>query len=117
MNTTLKTVTAAALGLAIVGFDFVAKSVAACVPLPNTNSKQRQEQFVRAGLLSDPIVGFWKAQWISQDSTGIPDGTVIDSPFVQWHDDNTEIINSTRVPATGNFCLGVWRTTAPQAIR
>jgi hypothetical protein len=56
-------------------------------------------------------VGFWKAKFVSEGSSGIPDGTLIDSPFVQWHDDRTEIMNSTRVPATGNYCMGVWRKT------
>jgi hypothetical protein len=59
----------------------------------------------------DPIVGFWKASFVSKGSSNIPDGTVVDSPFVQWHSDGTEIMNSSRVPSTGNFCLGVWRST------
>jgi hypothetical protein len=51
----------------------------------------------------DRIVGFWKVKF------SVADGTVIDNGFVQWHADGTEIMNSSRPPATGNFCLGVWR--------
>lgn len=54
------------------------------------------------------IVGFWKVKLVSKGSSGIPDGTVIDNGFSQWHGDGTEITNSTRPPATQSFCLGVW---------
>ncbi len=54
----------------------------------------------------DPIVGFWK---VSLDI-----GTNnIDSAFVQWHADGTEIMNSKRPPVTSSFCLGVWKRVAP----
>ena len=56
----------------------------------------------------DRIVGFWKVEFVSEGTDGIPDGTVIDNGFAQWHSDGTEIMNSSRPPATGNFCLGVW---------
>ena len=55
------------------------------------------------------IVGFWKFKFVSEGSTGIPDGAVVDNGFTQWHSDGTEITNSFRPPATGNFCLGVWQ--------
>jgi hypothetical protein len=61
----------------------------------------------------DRIVGFWKVKFISEGSSGIPDGTLIDNGFAQWHSDGTEIMNSSRPPATGNFCLGVWRKSGP----
>jgi len=57
------------------------------------------------------IVGMWKAQFVSEGSVGIPDGTVVDSPYAQWHSDGTEIMNSSKPPITGNFCLGVWKQT------
>jgi hypothetical protein len=59
----------------------------------------------------DPIVGFWRVDLISEGNSGIPDGTVLDAGFTQWHSDGTEILNSSRVPDTGNFCLGVWEKT------
>jgi hypothetical protein len=57
------------------------------------------------------IVGMWKVQFVSEGTTGIPDGTVIDSAYAQWHSDGTEIMNSGRPPITSSFCLGVWKRT------
>jgi len=57
------------------------------------------------------IVGFWHVKFVSEGTTGIPDGTIIDMGFSQWHSDGTEILNSSRPPATSNFCLGVWEKT------
>jgi hypothetical protein len=57
------------------------------------------------------IVGFWHVRFVSEGTTGIPDGTVLDMGFSQWHSDGTEILNSSRPPATSNFCLGVWEKT------
>jgi hypothetical protein len=57
------------------------------------------------------IVGFWHVKFVSDGSTGIPDGAVVDAGFSQWHADGTEILNSSRPPATSNFCLGVWERT------
>jgi hypothetical protein len=37
--------------------------------------------------------------------------------FSQWHSDGTEILNSSRPPATSNFCLGVWEKTGPFAYK
>ena len=59
------------------------------------------------------IVGFWHVKFISKGTTFIPDGTVVDMGFSQWHSDGTEILNSSRPPATSNFCLGVWEKTGP----
>src|SRR5574337_544298 len=64
------------------------------------------------------IVGFWKVLMVAEGNDGIPDGTVIDFGFAQWHSDGTEILNSgTRPPATGNFCLGVWKKTGGSAYK
>jgi hypothetical protein len=62
---------------------------------------------------NDPIVGMWQVTLVSQGSVGIPDGTVIDKGFQQWHSDGTEILNSSRAPVTQSFCLGVWKQTEP----
>jgi hypothetical protein len=61
----------------------------------------------------EPIVGFWKVTFTAQGNTGIPDGTVIDKAFAQWHGDGTEIMNSSRPPVTSSFCLGVWKKVGP----
>jgi hypothetical protein len=58
----------------------------------------------------DRIVGFWKMKFVADD-------TVIDNGFVQWHSDGTEIINSSRPPATGSFCLGVWQKSGPSSYK
>jgi hypothetical protein len=58
------------------------------------------------------IVGFWKVTFMSEGNPGIPDGTIIDFGYAQWHSDGTEILNSgARPTASGNFCLGVWAKT------
>lgn len=43
----------------------------------------------------------------------LPDGTPVDAGFVTWHDDGTELMNSGRAPASGSFCMGVWRQSGP----
>jgi len=65
----------------------------------------------RDGNRNAAIVGMWKVQFVSEGTTGIPDGTVIDSAYAQWHSDGTEIMNSGRPPITSSFCLGVWKRT------
>jgi len=64
-----------------------------------------------------PIVGLWKVKFVSENSTGIPDGTVIDDGYATWHSDGTEIMNSGRPPITGNFCMGVWKQTRPSTFK
>jgi hypothetical protein len=58
------------------------------------------------------IVGFWKVAFTSKgNEPNIPDGAPIDSGYVQWHSDGTEIMNSGRPPQNGDICLGVWEKT------
>jgi hypothetical protein len=53
------------------------------------------------------IVGLWSFTFTAGRQ-------VVDFGYAQWHADGTEIINSgSHHPATGNFCLGVWRQTGP----
>ena len=63
------------------------------------------------------IVGFWRVTFVSKGSLYIPDDTVVDTAYVQWHSDGTEIMNSSRPPSTGSFCLGVWEKTGPTTYR
>jgi hypothetical protein len=65
----------------------------------------------------EPVVGFWKFKLLSEHNAGVPDGTVIDEGYAQWHSDGTEIINSLRPPTTQSFCLGVWEKTGPPTYR
>jgi len=58
------------------------------------------------------IVGLWNFTFVSEGNPGIPDGTVLDTGYVAWHSDGTEITNSgARAPMTGNFCMGAWKQT------
>jgi hypothetical protein len=112
-------------GITVLGFVFVSmfavKASAECGDLTKYKfgaslhqQSWESSQFNRGALLlvadsGDPIVGFWKVTFTSEGTTGIPDGTVVDSAFAQWHSDRTEIMNSSRPPVTQSFCLGVWK--------
>ena len=63
------------------------------------------------------VVGFWKFTFVSRNNPGIPDGTVLDAGYAQWHSDGTEIMNSSRPPATQSFCLGVWKKVGPSTFK
>jgi hypothetical protein len=53
------------------------------------------------------IVGLWSFSFVAG-------GAQIDWGYTQWHSDGTEITNSGgHSPASGNFCLGVWRQSGP----
>jgi hypothetical protein len=121
-----KTAITGTLAMALLGMGLVAEASAGCgnleglkvgaiQPLP----RQGMDQYRPSSLLLvadhegsvDRIVGFWKVTTVSEGSPGIPDGTVINDGFTQWHPDGTEILNSSHPAASGNFCLGVWKKT------
>ena len=55
------------------------------------------------------IVGLWSFSFVSG-------GVQIDWGYTEWHPDGTEITNSGgHSPASGNFCLGVYRQTGPNS--
>lgn len=67
------------------------------------------------------IVGLWEFAFVSKGNAdnpspmpNPPDLAPLDSGFAQWHSDGTEIMNSARDPATGSFCLGVWKSDGPR---
>ena len=67
------------------------------------------------------IVGLWQFAFVSKGNAdnpspmpNPPDLAPLDSGFAQWHSDGTEIMNSARDPATGSFCLGVWKSDGPR---
>lgn len=114
------------LAIALHGTIFVSKATAQCgysqwnttealQPLPSQEAVQLEPGVLSRtadnGGSDGQIVGFWKFKFVSEGTPGIPDGAVIDNGFTQWHSDGTEITNSLRPPATGNFCLGVWQRT------
>src|SRR6266446_4003238 len=130
MRTMFKAVIAGTVAMALLGMVFASEATAQCVSLDGLkvgdiqlHSWQEAAQFERASFLrvasqegsDDRIVGFWKVKFLSEGNSGIglPDGAVIDNAFVQWHSDGTEIMNSSRPPATSNFCLGVWEKSGP----
>jgi len=102
------------LGILICGLSLVsANAECGSVNLPATLHRQSwQGDSLTAPLLlasdhEDDIVGMWKVNFNAKGNASVPDG-VIDSAFVVWHSDKSEIMNSSRPPQTGNFCLGVW---------
>ena len=128
MRTMFKTAVTGIVAIVLVGMVFVSEATAQCASLDwlkpgaiQLQSWQGADQFRRASFLlvagregsDDRIVGFWKVKFLSEGNPGIPDGAVLDNGFVQWHGDGTEIMNSSRPPATGNFCLGVWQKSGP----
>jgi hypothetical protein len=114
------------LAMVLLGMGLVAEASAGCGDLEwlktgaiQPGSWQGKSEFRPGSLLLiadregavDRIVGFWKVTTMSEGNPGIPDGTVLDAGFAQWHADGTEILNSSRPAASGNFCLGVWKKT------
>jgi|HubBroStandDraft_5_1064220.scaffolds.fasta_scaffold23926_2 hypothetical protein len=69
-------------------------------------------QLVPAGWVAPPfgdrgIVGLWSFTFVAG-------GAQVDFGYTEWHGDGTEITNSGgHSPASGNFCLGVYRQTGP----
>jgi hypothetical protein len=126
MKTTVNRI-AAALGMVLIGTILTARASAECLSyLPGhkpgavvSPQSWRGAEFGSASLLlvsdhesNDPIVGFWKVTFTAEgNKEGPPDDTPIDSGYVQWHSDGTEIMNSGRPPQNGDFCLGVWERT------
>src|SRR5689334_12271421 len=58
-----------------------------------------------------PIVGFWKIQFILPGAGPMGEDLVVDDGYATWHSDGTELMNSSRAPMTGSFCMGVWKQT------
>jgi hypothetical protein len=88
----------------------VSSSVERAAPLlaANRTATLQSERF--DSIFAPWIVGFWRVNFIITTPTG--EDVVIDAGFAQWHADGTEIMNSSKPPATSNFCLGVWERTA-----
>jgi hypothetical protein len=82
-------------------------------PLGSISSASLARDLSNAAIGSSvSIVGLWDFQFVSEGNTGIPNGTILDFGYTQWHSDGTELLNSGgRAPATENFCMGVWVQT------
>jgi hypothetical protein len=122
---TIRTRLSAAAGLFAVA---VAASVAGaqCIGVPHVQKSVLNQpamrgglmragyQLERTGLLSPAIVGMWHVKFVATEvSNGVPfgPGTEFDAGFQQWHEDGTEMLNSSRPPASSSFCMGVWTQT------
>jgi hypothetical protein len=70
------------------------------------DEKEREE--------SEPIVGLWRMNLIAEGDSafGFKDGDIFDAGISQWHGDGTELLNSSRVPDTQSFCMGIWKKTS-----
>ncbi len=109
-----------ALVLAVVAIPGAMAQCGVSTKLVKPSSWQPQTQgvqLVRAALAKSEedapsIVGMWHVVFTAHSLNGgaIPD-TVTDNSVVVWHDDGTEIMNSSRPAQDGNFCLGVWVQT------
>src|ERR1044072_6868291 len=110
MKRTSRIVAIAVLTVAAFGTVFAPVARAGCVSFAQKGSTPPRVKPVLAPAPHVSIVGFWHVDFIAEGNTnGIPDGTSIDSAYVQWHSDGTEIMNSSRDPRTSSFCLGVWK--------
>jgi hypothetical protein len=57
------------------------------------------------------ITGMWQFAFLVN-------GQLIDWGFTQFHSDGMELTNSAlRAPATGNYCMGVWKKTGPSTYK
>lgn len=64
------------------------------------------------------ITGLWRFTFTSDGKhPGPPAGAPVDAGFVTWHADGTEIMNSGRAPASGSFCMGVWKQTGARTYK
>lgn len=115
---TIFTKFAATLGTVLIAMLLSAPAYAGCGSLQNLGALLHRQSWdqdsTRPSLLlvqeiSDPIVGMWQVKFTAEgNAEGPPDGTVIDSALVVWHNDGTELMNSGRPAQDGNFCMGVW---------
>jgi hypothetical protein len=126
MNLSMKQflrVATTALGVLVLSVAFVPNALAGCGNTPgsvgalNANLlSSGKSASASANGAAQPagsdIVGMWEIELVAKNIPNAPpEGIVIDHGYSQWHSDGTEIMNSSRSPATGNFCLGVWKRT------
>ena len=106
-------------GVAIAVACFAPRANAGCLDLRTAPIARLQAAapHVRTVAFSDddndhaPIVGLWRIQFILPGASPMGEDVVIDDGFATWHSDGTELMNSSRPPITGSFCMGVWKQT------
>jgi len=121
------------LAVALAGLSVAARAEAECfttkpgaiaslAQLPSFQSRSSQGVSGALGVI-DPaktpsIVGLWHVLFTTtSNDVGIPPGAVVDNAYVTWHSDGTELMNSSRPPMTGSFCMGVWTQVQPRLYR
>ena len=119
----------AALGGMVISAAFASPASAGCVDLPARSGSERithaAYQPARITLIAaddrPTIVGLWEFKFLSKGNNVapffIPDGALLDQGFAEWHSDGTEMTNSSRDPATGSFCMGVWDADGPHSYK
>lgn len=117
------------VGAAVATIGVASAASANCVDLqPKAAPGKQALSFRAAGAVGTPrddqgapIVGLWQFTFTSSGNNhapfNIPDGAILDMGFAQWHSDGTEIMNSSRDPVTGSFCLGTWASEGHQTYR
>jgi hypothetical protein len=130
MKTIFKTAITATFAMVLLGMGFISKANAQCGGSDFLKVGSIQQQSWEGAPLigtasfllaashqgsNNGIIGFWKVKFVAEGNTGIPDGTLIDNGFAQWHSDGTEIMNSSKPPITSSFCLGVWQKSGPSS--
>ena len=110
---------ATALGILLFGAMLAATANADCGSYSGKASFRPQSWLGQSGVsllqvnfFDEPIVGMWRVKFIAEGNVGPglpPDDAVIDNTFAQWHSDGTEVMNSSRNPVSGSFCLGTWK--------
>ena len=119
----MKTMFIATFGLTVFATLLAPSASAGCGSMPGQTTASIRPPSPRFVQVSDnepdgaAVVGFWKITFASRNNLGIPDGTILDAGYAQWHSDGTEIMNSSRPPATQSFCLGVWKKIGPSTYR
>ena len=110
-----RTAIAGTLGMVSLAMGLVTAASAGCANLPGFKagafqplSWQQTSEFGPGSPLLianrddsvDGIVGFWRVKYV------LPDGSVLDDAYQQWHSDGTETHNDADAPAArGNVCL------------
>lgn len=108
MSTTIERLFIGAAALASAAA-FAPAAVAGCASIQPATYQvgSNDAQLIPVNLGAQGIVGLWAVSLMAA-------GSQIDWGYSEWHSDGTEIMNSGgHSPASGNFCLGVWRQSGP----
>ena len=130
---------AATVLVALATLGYASAAAAACIDVPSLIGRQRPSlpnaiglgvrltdgQAARYLLVDDDerasIVGMWQFTFLSKGNNVapffIPDNAPLDQGYTQWHADGTEIMNSSRDPATSSFCLGVYQQSGTRSFQ